>query len=159
MVPLIKRFGLGLEIGGQYYQTKEFGKEVRKRWTGASSVPEMPWYIELIFWSQFSLFSVFGLVCTWQVIEALTMKVNKNTYAESEASGVTNSLTGMAMTEDELIAMQFNKRVAKTWLRYSLCYSILSITAKTILELGFFFLVLNWKPWDDDVVSDAVVSK
>jgi hypothetical protein len=62
-------------IGGQYYQTRELGKELKKRWTGASSVPEMPWYVELIFWSQFLLFSVFGLVCTWQVIDALTAKV------------------------------------------------------------------------------------
>ena len=90
------------------------------------------------------------------------MKVNQTTDAEFVASSAAlskSTLMPAQMSEDELIALLFNNRVRKNWLRYSLCYSILSITAKTILELGFFFLVLNWKPWEDDVVSDAVVSK
>jgi hypothetical protein len=91
------------------------------------------------------------------VIDALTAKV-PNVIPTSLQHGVLK-ITQSRLTDDQLIAQEFNNRVRKNWLRYSLCYSILSIAAKTILELGFFFLVLNWKPWEDDVESAAVVSK
>ena len=41
------------------------------------------------------------------------------------------------------------------WIQYSFAYSVLSITAKTLLEIGFLGYVSMYKPWQQ--VADVVV--
>jgi len=138
-------------IGGQYYRVKK----LQESYTERQSISDMPWFVELIFWSQYFLFSVFGFVCTTQVIQALFFikprNVNKN---QLDALNSTLRVMGLkSLTSKEATAFFFNGQVRKNWIAYSRAYSILSITAKTILEVGFLALVQNWSPWKEDTTS------
>jgi hypothetical protein len=137
-------------IGGQYYRVKK----IQEANTERQALSDMPWFVELIFWSQYFFFSLFGFVCTAQVIQALIfikpIVVNKN---ELEALNAENWVMNKnKFSEQEATAMLFKRRVRKNWIAYSRGYSILSITAKTILEVGFLAFVQNWSPWKDDSV-------
>jgi hypothetical protein len=78
---------------------------------------QMPDAVDFIFWSQYILFTVFGVVCSTQFVLAFVFPVQN--------------------TEDS------NKR----WRTVSICYAILSVSAKTILEVGFLMLLINGAQW------------
>lgn len=180
-------------IGGNYYRTQRLQDEFNKHWavnsttnatSGATSeAPRMPWYVELIFWSQYISFTVFGVVCTAQVLTSLRMnfpseedvkidllKELKDRYKESGSLEVPPTLDDM--TTEQLTRLQtptgtgesgrdlrtelFKKRVRQNWLRYTNVYAILSITAKTFLEIGFIGLLQVWKSWEDDAVFNRL---
>jgi hypothetical protein len=138
-------------IGGQYYRVKHNQDANKER----STLSDMPWFVELIFWSQYFFFSLFGFVCTAQVIQALFFikptVFNKN---QLDALNAENRISHKPpYSEQTATAMLFKSRVRKNWISYSRAYSILSITAKTILEVGFLAFVQNWSPWKDDSVQ------
>lgn len=184
-------------IGGNYYRTQRLQDEFNKHWavnsttnatsgatSGATSeAPRMPWYVELIFWSQYISFTIFGVVCTAQVLTSLGMKfpseedvridLRKELKNRSKKSGFQEeSLTPDDMTLEQLTLLDsptvigdskfdlrtklFKKRVRQNWLRYTNVYAILSITAKTFLEVGFLGLLQVWKSWEDDAVFNRV---
>jgi len=167
-------------IGGQYYRTRELEDKVK---TAADDVASMPWYIELIFWSQYISFTVFGIVCTMQVVSALRKKFPseediKRDLQERVRGLVKKGDTSLEHLLEERIPVQdlatalgiydsvhtyefrlkhFKTHVQQNWLRYTKIYAILSITAKTFLEIGFLGLVQIWKPWEDDAVFRRVL--
>lgn len=78
---------------------------------------EMPAAIDLIFWSQYALFTVFGVVCSVQFLRAF----------------------GSPVASEE--------QMKQRWRHASMWYSILSVSAKTILEVGFLMLLFNGEQW------------
>jgi hypothetical protein len=78
---------------------------------------KMPDAAVFIFWSQYILFTVFGIVCSGQFLLAKFHPV-----------------------QDE------NNRT-KRWRHVSMCYSVLSVSAKTILEVGFIMLLVTAYKW------------
>ena len=78
---------------------------------------QMPDAVDFIFWSQYLLFTVFGLVCSFQFLKAYIRPV-KN----AEDAG-------------------------KRWTSAAWRYSLLSISAKTILEVGFLMLLSTGAQW------------
>lgn len=135
-------------IGGQYYRVKK----IQEANTERQALSDMPWFVELIFWSQYFFFSLFGFVCTAQVIQALFFikptVINKDELDTLNAENWV--MKQPPFSEKEATAMLFKSRVRKNWISYSRGYSILSITAKTILEVGFLAFVQNWSPWKED---------
>jgi energy-converting hydrogenase Eha subunit C len=92
---------------------------------------QMPDAIDFIFWSQYTLFTVFGIVCSVQFLLAYVRPV-----------------------KDE------NERKQR-WRTASMWYSILSVSAKTILEVGFLMLLVNGQQWleFERVPKDLVVTR
>lgn len=78
---------------------------------------KMPDAVDFIFWSQYVLFTVFGLVCSFQFFKAYLDQVKD----EEEAK--------------------------ERWKSAAWRYSFLSITAKTILEVGFLMLLSTGAQW------------
>lgn len=78
----------------------------------------MPAFVDVIFWGQFVCFSLFGLVCTAQFLRA--------------------GYIGNGDTKKDIKAGEEYK---SKWALYSLLYAVLSVTAKTVLEVGFLGLV------------------
>lgn len=78
---------------------------------------EIPWPVILIFYLQYVMFTVFGCVSTVQVVWALN--------AEN-------------LTKEDIKAK---------WLCYSGVYSFLSLSAKTLLEVGLAGYVYTYSPW------------
>ena len=72
---------------------------------------QMPGAIDVIFWSQYIIFTVFGVVCSVQFVFA------------------------------------YSEPLVSRWREVSWSYAILSVSAKTILELGFLMLLLTSKEW------------
>jgi hypothetical protein len=134
-------------IGGQYYRVKKNQEANKER----SPLSDMPWFVELVFWSQYFFFTVFGFVCTAQVIQALFMI--KPTVVNKETLEELNQANKTSYSEKDMTVKLFKSRVRKNWIAYSRGYAILSITAKTILEVGFLAFVQNWTPWKDDSVQ------
>jgi hypothetical protein len=173
-------------IGGQYYRTRELQDKVQSRSSGGEEVASMPWYVELIFWSQYISFTVFGLVCSLQVMSSLrktfpTDKDVNNDLKEQVRELVMEGRNDLEyLLKDETTTSQlttalrrvvtdfpdvddhgrkvllFEKQVQQNWLQYTRVYAILSITAKTFLEVGFLGLITVWKPWEDDAVLNRV---
>jgi hypothetical protein len=83
----------------------------------------MPSAVSFLVWSQFVLFTSFGVVSTLQVLNAKPLP--KQDFTE------------------------FGGKVdqKKAWNNVSFRYSILSITAKTLLEVGFVWVVSMYKPF------------
>lgn len=81
----------------------------------------MPVFVDVIFWGQFSCFLLFGLVCTVQFLGA-------------------NFLGSGAESKDAIKGGDVYK---KQWAKYSMAYAILSVTAKTLLEVGFLGLLIS----------------
>jgi hypothetical protein len=135
-------------IGGQYYRSKRNLEANKERFT----LSDMPWFVELVFWSQYFFFTLFGIVCTGQVIQALFFikprKPNKETLDE-----LNQAKKPFVYSEKEATVKLFKSRVRKNWSAYSQGYAILSITAKTFLEIGFLAIVHNTPPWTDDNVQ------
>ena len=90
---------------------------------------KIPDFVDLIFWGQFLLFTAFGLVCTCQYFGAIFMIYDK-TLTKEDVKG--------------------------KWYWYTFCYALLSITAKTLLEVGIFGFVIMYKPWKQ--VADVNVT-
>lgn len=173
-IPLSTAWG----IGGQYYRTRELEDKVQAFSFEDEKVASMPWYVELIFWSQYISFTVFGVVCTLQVLSSLTMKFptaedihrdlqekvrvlvkqgqNELEYLLADDTKTKNLATALKIEEDvntyAYRKKHFETQVKQNWLKYTRIYAILSITAKTFLEIGFLALVNVWKPWEDDAV-------
>ena len=165
-------------IGGQYYRTRELEDKVQSYASEDEEVASMPWYVELIFWSQYISFTVFGLVCTLQVISSLRKKFPTDKDVDRdlkeqvrdlvqggqndlqhllEDGTPTDQLTEALKISDNVNEYEwkrdlYKKQVKQNWLYYTRIYAILSITAKTFLEVGFLALIAVWKPWEDDAV-------
>ena len=126
-MPLLTRMGASCPWGIdgrfqlQQYHNKKCGEKLN-----------IPWYVDFIFWTQYLLFSIFGFTCTWQVFRAKYVfkhKVNGTTFLwKTYNKGYTSE---------------------QSWQKYSAFYSFLSITAKTLLEVGFLLLVLNFQNWKE----------
>ena len=78
----------------------------------------MPSTVSFLVWSQFVLFTSFGVVSTLQVL-----------YAKPLPLDVTEEFTKGKVDRK------------RAWSKVSLRYSILSVTAKTLLEVGFVWVV------------------
>jgi hypothetical protein len=102
-IPTLTGFG----IGGKYYQLKQQLETCVK-------IMEIPDAVTVIYWLQFVLFTLFGLVGTAHVF--------------------------IAKTEDIL-------QPTRDWKRISGLYTILSVTAKTALEIGLVSYVYMYKEW------------
>ena len=80
---------------------------------------QMPAFVDVIFFGQFICFVLFGVVCTWQYFAAVYLgEIDQSKYDIKQGSEYKNK-----------------------WARYSFAYAVLSVTAKTILEIGFLGLV------------------
>jgi hypothetical protein len=79
----------------------------------------MPAFVDVIFWGQFACFSLFGLVCTAQFLRAGYLGTAGDTKKDIKA----------------------REEYKSNWALYSLLYAALSVTAKTVLEVGFLGLV------------------
>jgi len=79
----------------------------------------MPAFVDVIFWGQSVCFSLFGLVCTAQFLMAGYLGTNGKTKKDIKA----------------------DEEYKSKWAFYSLLYAVLSVTAKTVLEVGFLGLV------------------
>jgi hypothetical protein len=84
---------------------------------------QIPDVVKYILSSQFVLFTLFGVVNSWQYA-----------YATPRAA---------------------DKRRA-SWNFYSQCYAVLSVTAKTMLEVGFLVYVSDYKTWPVAKESNVV---
>lgn len=97
---------------------------------------KVPAFVEAIFWGQFLCFTAFGIACTAQAVAALRLQ----------------ALPAEGMVQ--YAAMQ--------WIKYSRVYSILSITAKALLQICILGYVGMWKTWDlypkDVIVSGNMTS-
>ena len=91
----------------------------------------MPQAVTFIVWSQFGSFTCFGVVCTLQACLARPT-IRQSTYGEHHYNG-----------EDK-----YNLTYYQRWNTFSLVYAILSITAKTFLEVGFVWVVSIYKPFE-----------
>ena len=99
-------------ISGEYAYASKYFKAC---WHDAEF--KMPDATEFIFWSQYILFTVFGLVCSGQFLLA------------------------------QVYPVQTEANRTQRWRNASMCYSILSVSAKTILEVGFIMLLATAHKW------------
>lgn len=97
---------------------------------------DMPWQVYVVVWGQFTLFLLFGLAQTWQVWWCLYV----NDKSLFPVISKTDS-TMVDVSESDMIQLIENRR-AQRWGTMSMVYSVLSVTAKTLLEFGFIALVL-----------------
>ena len=81
----------------------------------------MPVFVDVIFWGQFICFLLFGLVCTVQFLGA----------------------SFLGSTAESKDAIKGGDVYKKQWAKYSMAYAILSVTAKTLLEVGFLGLLIS----------------
>ena len=90
---------------------------------------KIPDVVLAIMWSQFILFTTFGVVNLWQVVFA-----SPRSQAEQRS----------------------------TWNFYLLCYSVLSVTAKTVLEAMFLWYVSDYETWplakDSTVIEGLMIT-
>jgi hypothetical protein len=103
-------------IAGQYAYILQYDKKCPEKNF------QMPFFVNLIFFGQFICFTLFGVVCT---IQYSTAKYLGNEELNSK----------------ELI--KGNDEYKQKWAQYSLFYAILSVSAKTLLEVGFLGLVVQ----------------
>ena len=99
-------------ISGDYAYVRKY---IKACFTDAEF--KMPDAIDFIFWSQYTLFTVFGIVCSVQFLLAKFHPVKDDDSRK------------------------------KRWRTASMWYSILSVSAKTILEVGFLMLLVNGQQW------------
>lgn len=97
---------------------------------------DMPWQVYVVVWGQFTLFLLFGLAQTWQVWWCLYVK-DKSLFQNVDPTE--NQLSGIDGGE---VKQSIEERRAQRWGTMSMVYSVLSVTAKTLLEFGFIALVL-----------------
>jgi len=97
-------------IGGKYAQLRS----QQEACPGNGKIPDE---VQAIFWLQYTCFTLFGVVCTWQVGEALMVP---------------------HLTADD---------IQKRWNDVSKWYSFLSLTAKTLLEVGLALFVATYRSW------------
>lgn len=97
----------GVGIGGKYAQL-----QAQIDTCGQGAIPEA---VTVIYWFQYILFTLFGVVCTWQVVGAFRSGQQLDKEAE--------------------------------WEKVSYRYTILSVTAKTLLAIGLVAYVMVYKPW------------
>lgn len=100
-------------IAGQYAFVHQYQKKC-----GDKNF-QMPAFVDVIFFGQFICFILFGVVCTFQYFSAEYL---------GEAS-------------DKKESIKQRPEYKNKWAKYSLAYAVLSVTAKTILEIGFLGLV------------------
>ena len=106
------RFGIPASwwgIGGLYQLQKDINENC-ECYNQDDCEFEVPPFVLFIYYSQFFLFTVFGVVCTWQYTTA--KKIIKE------------------------------KEILK-WHKFTRIYALCSITAKTLLEVGFILFVTN----------------
>ena len=97
---------------------------------------DMPWQVYVVVWGQFTLFLLFGLAQTWQVWWCLYVK-DKSLFQKVDPTE--NQLSGI---DGGVVKQSIEERRAQRWGTMSMVYSVLSVTAKTLLEFGFIALVL-----------------
>jgi len=83
---------------------------------------QMPAFVDVIFFSQFICFILFGVVCTIQYL-------------------LSNQITHDGLVDFNPKTIKDSEDYKLKWGKYSLAYAILSVTAKTFLEIGFLGLV------------------
>jgi hypothetical protein len=104
-IPNYTAFG----IGGKYsLMQRQLDKCVK--------IMKIPDAVTWIYWLQFVLFTLFGLVCTGHVVFVKNINV-------------------------------FKRNPERDWKRISGLYTILSVTAKTCLEVGLVLYVQMYKEW------------
>jgi len=81
---------------------------------------QMPAFVDVIFFGQFICFILFGVVCTVQYFSARYMGGPEDNNKQS---------------------IKQKPEYKIKWAQYSFAYAVLSVTAKTILEIGFLGLV------------------
>lgn len=108
----------GHGIGGKYFQLRQ---QLANCLVDSDNmqIPKaaIPDAVTAIYVLQYVLFTIFGLVCSWQVLRALLLKQGAEIDTE------------------------------KKWIVVSTRYSILSVTAKTLLEAGLAAYVVMYKEW------------
>ena len=92
----------------------------------------MPSAVSFLVWSQFVLFTSFGVVSTLQVLSAKPLPPN--------------------VQKEFTTGKEEQKRA---WNKVSFRYAILSVTAKTLLEVGFVWVVSIYKPFP--IVSKTII--
>jgi len=80
---------------------------------------QIPAFVDVLFFGQFICFVLFGVVCTWQYSWA-------------------GYLGEQGQERDDI---KKGSKYKTRWAQYSLAYAVLSVTAKTLLEVGFLGLV------------------
>ena len=100
----------------------------------------MPAAVNFILWTQSLLFAAFGIVQTLQV-DHLRLYMQER-FPKSNMFYPNKNRTPAAIpATDNTQASDIESTRANTWYTVTLWYSILSVTAKSILEIGFIFLV------------------
>lgn len=123
-------------IGGRYQLQKDHNVNCEKDedW-------QIPFFVDFIFWGQFLSFTLFGIVCTAQVLNAKSrldefVEDYKQTYRGKDLKEFARTYAG-------------SRHRPWKWERYTKIYSILSVTAKTLLEVGFLGFVANYSNWKE----------
>lgn len=94
-------------IGGLYQLQEDINANCECYKEDDCNLNVPPWVV-YIYWSQFFMFTVFGGVCTWQVVSAKRRAKPLDRISES-----------------------------RKWYKYTRIYAVCSITAKTLLEVFF----------------------
>jgi hypothetical protein len=116
-IPYVTGFG----IGGKYFLLQQQLEKCVKTMT-------IPDAITWIYWLQFVLFTLFGLVCTAHVVFVKNINV-------------------------------FKPDPKRDWRRISGLYTILSVTAKTLLEVGLVLYITSYNEWTDLTGKEANTEK
>ena len=116
-IPYVTGFG----IGGKYFLLRQQLEKCVKTMT-------IPDAITWIYWLQFVLFTLFGLVCTAHVVFVKNINVRK-------------------------------PDPKRDWRRISGLYTILSVTAKTLLEVGLVLYITSYNEWTDLTGKEANTEK
>lgn len=99
---------------------------------------EMPAFVNVIFFGQFICFTLFGVVCTIQYVTAGYLGEDSDSKETIKDSDLYRS----------------------KWARFSFWYAFLSVSAKTILEVGFLGLVITSPEYlKQQPVSKAIVTR
>lgn len=107
---------------------------------------DIPDAVSAIYWLQFFLFTVFGVVCTVQVIRALLYGAQKQVAGAQGSSDTTNSL--QPLVQSEVTDKDYVDACEDEWRNVAWWYSFLSITAKTCLEAGLAAYVAMYQEWE-----------
>jgi len=116
-------------ILGRFHQQESQGRLCEK-----NEDFRMPSAVSFLVWSQFVLFTSFGVVSTLQVLSAKPLPPN--------------------VQKEFTTGKEEQKRA---WNKVSFRYAILSITAKTLLEVGFVWVVSMYKTFP--TASEAIIQR
>tara|TARA_Y100000389_G_scaffold166301_1_gene170947 strand:+ start:5039 stop:6520 length:1482 start_codon:yes stop_codon:yes gene_type:complete len=116
-----------------------FARQVDNQ-TDCNFIDKMPDAVNFILWTQSLLFAAFGIVQTLQV-DHLRLYMKEQFPMSNMFFSNKNRILEARSATDNKQASDIESIRANTWYTVTLWYSILSVTAKSILEIGFIFLV------------------